>query len=1086
MQARPPSLSVHPPRCAPVRHVDKDLESPQASPDRAPEPSSESPPVRGRRWMWLTVGLCLVAGVYVYVDWLVLDRMEGPVARQQDPYTWGPSTSVQAYNHHPFAGQEALVTGHPARRSRLPSQDNPAGESSYEAIRVTAYPISQTGLSAAQQSFINNEIIPDAVEFLKQTLKVFPVSGNMYTDLSCQSWYGGSFQTCSLLPDAKCGAYVDIPSDHRSGKDQLGKDHYYDFPDFVSYPAAGAGVSATDFLLYVTSQAVGSCSANVLAFASSCSTDQYDRPVVGYANFCPQAIPADADLPVKGTTAYDTVLATALHEIVHAMGFAVTKYAFFRDHANGGAPSTARDSDSGLPTGGSGSVFSTSVYMPSTDVLFSATERGGTVWKLKTPTVLAKARAHFGCATLDGVEVENQGGPGTEASHWEKRLFNNEFMTGIKGSGMHQVYSDVTFALLQDSGWYYANWSSPLIESGKWLANVGCDAVSQKCLTPATNPSVVAGTETFFCTTSDSSACTYDGLARGFCGLSTDLSPLDASYQYYTASNTTGGSFTVADHCPFVRAYNDGDCLSGGQVNAEELIGSTSQCFTSTLRIGSAYAACYQTGCADGKVTITIGTSPSPVSVSCTVAGEALAVPGLTGVVYCPADVSYCPTPSPTLSPSGPSASPTTVAPTNAPTTESPSQAPTNAPSVAPTNEPTATPTKAPSEAPTKIPTNAPTDDPTIAPTKLPTNAPTDVPTNAPSVAPTNEPTATPTKAPSQTPTKTPTNAPTNDPTAAPTKLPTNTPTDVPTEAPTEAPSNAPRKPPTSSPVHAPSEAPTEVPTEVPTEAPTEAPSNAPIQATGHPLSDPPTQAPTVAPTEAPTEAPTDSPSSTHTPSLAPSKPPINAPTETPTEAPSKRPTSSPILAPSEAPANAPSKAPTKATNTPTRPPLEPPTEAPTPASGYTIVGQISFENLSRFDVLNPSFKTALVKTIAALVALAEEAITLVFSTRRDATVGYRIQAASSEQSESVSSAIFASSRTPAIFDVPLLAQLAASGYNGPAVGTTSVSQPTVTSNAGNGESSDDPLILVVVMACLLYTSPSPRDRTRSRMPSSA
>ena len=29
-------------------------------------------------------------------------------------------------------------------------------------------------------------------------------------------------------------------------------------------------------------------------------------------------------------------------------------------------------------------------------------------------------------------------------------------------------------------------------------------------------------------------------------------------------------------------------------------------------------------------------------------------------------------------------------------------------------------------------------------------------------------------------------------------------------------------------------------------------------------------------------------------------------------------------------------------------------------------------------------------------------------------------------------------------------------------------------------------VLLAVLLACLLYTSPSPRDRTRSRMPSSA
>ena len=32
----------------------------------------------------------------------------------------------------------------------------------------------------------------------------------------------------------------------------------------------------------------------------------------------------------------------------------------------------------------------------------------------------------------------------------------------------------------------------------------------------------------------------------------------------------------------------------------------------------------------------------------------------------------------------------------------------------------------------------------------------------------------------------------------------------------------------------------------------------------------------------------------------------------------------------------------------------------------------------------------------------------------------------------------------------------------------------------------DDPAQLARIKACLLYTSPSPRDRTRSRMPSSA
>lgn len=33
-----------------------------------------------------------------------------------------------------------------------------------------------------------------------------------------------------------------------------------------------------------------------------------------------------------------------------------------------------------------------------------------------------EARKHFNCPILEGMELENQGGAGTEFNHWEKRL----------------------------------------------------------------------------------------------------------------------------------------------------------------------------------------------------------------------------------------------------------------------------------------------------------------------------------------------------------------------------------------------------------------------------------------------------------------------------------------------------------------------------------------------------------------------------------------------------------------------------------------------------------------------------------------
>ena len=71
------------------------------------------------------------------------------------------------------------------------------------------------------------------------------------------------------------------------------------------------------------------------------------------------------------------------------------------------------------------------------------------VWKIVTPKVLETVRVQFACQDLNGAELENnvrtihstleslvksfwllQGGSGTAGSHWEKRIFNNDFMAG--------------------------------------------------------------------------------------------------------------------------------------------------------------------------------------------------------------------------------------------------------------------------------------------------------------------------------------------------------------------------------------------------------------------------------------------------------------------------------------------------------------------------------------------------------------------------------------------------------------------------------------------------------------------------------
>ena len=154
---------------------------------------------------------------------------------------------------------------------------------------------------------------------------------------------------------------------------------------------------------------------------------------------------------------FESQLATAIHEVTHAMVFSSSLYPWFRD--SNGAPRTARESD-GKPPAASytpeAGCSAAGQYQVNTDMLSSETRRGKLVWIMKTPAVLAAARAHFACSTLTGMELENQ--PTTDcstdrpASHWEHRIMIGDFMS--PQAHHDSAYSAITLGLFQDSGWY--------------------------------------------------------------------------------------------------------------------------------------------------------------------------------------------------------------------------------------------------------------------------------------------------------------------------------------------------------------------------------------------------------------------------------------------------------------------------------------------------------------------------------------------------------------------------------------------------------------------------------------------------------
>ncbi len=280
-------------------------------------------------------------------------------------------------------------------------------------------------------------------------LAVHPVSGNLFVPRNCTATWiqGPSAGACSIASSVnQCGEVRDIPREHL---DVLTLVNQYGQKKTLP---AGTGVPETDLLVYVTSTR-GVCDSSTLAYASPCHLDQMDRPVVGSINFCPGVIRATTD---ASQIANDQAI--ALHEMMHIMGFSMTLFSYFRD-PNGNprtprcpaAPGCSENDGAGDPP----YDLDAGAYVVSPTTVAVAERRGRTVKFLATPAVRAVARSYFACAEAPGAELENSGNSeATVGSHWEKRSFFTELMTGSTSAAFTEFLSEFTLALLEDTGWY--------------------------------------------------------------------------------------------------------------------------------------------------------------------------------------------------------------------------------------------------------------------------------------------------------------------------------------------------------------------------------------------------------------------------------------------------------------------------------------------------------------------------------------------------------------------------------------------------------------------------------------------------------
>jgi len=235
----------------------------------------------------------------------------------------------------------------------------------------------------------------------------------------------------------------------------------------------GQGVDA-DFILYVTSRQTGCLSGQYVAFSSPCYLDTTDsRPLAAYVNFCPEFVKEES---------LDMLVDTGVHEVLHTLYFNDALFGKYVDN-------------DGKPLGRDQVVR----YVTDTQL------------EVVSPKAVEKAREHFGCNTLGGVRLEDQGGCGTSTSHWDARYLQGEVMTG-QGSDetafSRSVWTAITMGLAEDSGWYL-----PIYEQAQALPfgrNEGCEFISDTCWALASQDNE------FFCRGTQR-GCTPDRLATARC-----------------------------------------------------------------------------------------------------------------------------------------------------------------------------------------------------------------------------------------------------------------------------------------------------------------------------------------------------------------------------------------------------------------------------------------------------------------------------------------------------------------------------------------------------------------------------------------
>jgi len=336
---------------------------------------------------------------------------------------------------------------------------------------------------------------------------------------------------------------------------------------------------AADYYLIATSN---SKSGTTVASAGACSqASGSKRPIIAKVTFNIQQVrPPNGDVLLQERYTY-----LLIHEMLHSFGVTNSLFNSYID-------------DNGRARKGH---------------VKTITIAGNRRMVLDVPSLTTRLRNYFGCSSMPGMIMENNGGTGTAGSHPEKRYFMWEVMTS--GTYFGRRVSEFSLAFLEATGWYVPDYD--FAEPFYWGQGQGCGFINNKCSSSQFSE---------FC--SSGRGCSQVGRSGGSCH-----------------------SDNLSDGCKYILPSEDNDCDNPNGDNYARLPdlqvfgrGAGSKCFEGTLnnrKSGSQTTFCFKYTCSGSGSGTQLQVQVGRNTITCEREGTK-SVNGYAGYVKCPDPITFC------------------------------------------------------------------------------------------------------------------------------------------------------------------------------------------------------------------------------------------------------------------------------------------------------------------------------------------------------------------------------------------------------------------------------------------------------------